>query len=92
MGEGPFESLSSSERDFWEGHLPSLFLDPVERVKPFGSTLNDLAFGKRDAMEVLAKNEEARERVIKRLLQAPPFLDLRFDPIPFFFLDFRLVP
>ena len=65
------ETLTSSEIDF--GCVPSRnqFLDPVEGVKPPGLTLEDLGFGKRDAIEILAKNEKARDLVVERLFQPP---------------------
>lgn len=65
------ETVTSSEIDFWKEHIRNLFLDPVERVKPPGLTLEDLGFGKRDAIEILAKNEKARDLVVERLFQPP---------------------
>jgi hypothetical protein len=65
------EPLTSSEKDCWKENIRTLFLDPVERGKPPGLTLEDFGFGKRDAIEILAKNEEARDLVVERLFQPP---------------------
>jgi len=66
-----FGSLTSSEIDFWKENIRNLFLDPVESIKPPGLSLNDLVVGKRRAIEILAKNEEARDPVVERLFQPP---------------------
>jgi hypothetical protein len=64
-------SLKSSEIYFWKEHLRNLFLDPVESLKPSGLTHSDLFFGKREAIKILAENEEARNLVVERLFQPP---------------------
>lgn len=66
-----FGSLTSSEISFWKENIRNLFLDPIESIKPPALTLNDLVVGKRCAIEILAKKEEARDLVVERMFQPP---------------------